>query len=94
MGGPWTQEQVEYELQASQANAVPRLRQMPGYRGLLFLLDRSTGQSMAVTLWENEQALRRSEEMARQVREQTVGGGPQPALIESIDRYEVLVRDA
>ena len=40
---------------------VPNAKQQPGFAGLLLLTDRATGKSLAVSLWETEAALTRSE---------------------------------
>jgi hypothetical protein len=61
---------------------------MTGYQGILFLGDRWSGKSIAVTLWESEAAMRESEEAANKLRAETSEGGEE---ILSVERFEVLV---
>ena len=58
--------------------------------GAILLVDRQTGDAIAITLWEDEQALRASEEAANALRAgaaQEMGASQQP----SVARYEVAV---
>jgi hypothetical protein len=70
------------------SEALPGIREVGGQGGIL-LVDRSSGKTMAITLWPDEEAMRASEEAAnelrRRVTEQMSAGEPQ------VDRYEVAV---
>lgn len=70
-------------------NVVPFTREQGG-KGALLLVDRQTGAAVAITLWEDEEALRASEEQANALRAQAAGemGASQPPTVE---RYEVAV---
>lgn len=70
-------------------NVVPFTREGGG-KGSILLVDREGGNAIAITLWEDEQALRASEERANAVRAQaadamSVTGQP------TVARYEVAV---
>jgi hypothetical protein len=70
-------------------NVVPFTREEGG-RGALLLVDRSSGSAVAITLWEDEQALRASEEQANVLRAdaaEQMGASRQP----DVARYEVAV---
>jgi hypothetical protein len=41
-----------------------KVEQTPGSRGLFYMVDHQTGKAMAITLWDTEQALAESQEMA------------------------------
>lgn len=69
---------------------VPAAQAQPGFLGLLSLIDRETGVSLAVTLWESEQAMRASEEAADRLRDDSAAHTG--ARITSVERYEVSVR--
>ncbi len=71
------------------ANLLPRVLEMDGNRGAIFLMDRETGKTMTITLWDSEEAMRASEEKANQVR----GDAAQTtsASIGSIERFEAPV---
>jgi heme-degrading monooxygenase HmoA len=68
---------------------IPMLREIPGFDGVLSLVDRSSGRSLTITLWDSEEALRTSEEQASQLRSQAAGdlGATAPP---QVDRYEVV----
>ena len=69
-------------------NVVPFARD--GGKGAILLVDRKTGKAIAITLWEDEQALNASDERANALRAdaaQQLGATQQP----TVDRYEVAV---
>src|SRR5262249_50316895 len=70
-------------------NVVP-FAQEQGGKGSLLLIDRASGKALAITLWEDEQALRASEERANALRAQAAEemGASQQA---GVERYEVAV---
>ena len=71
-------------------NALPGVQAEAGNRGGILLIDRDTGRGIAITLWEDENAMRASEERANELRAQAadaMGAGEAPA----VERYEVAV---
>ena len=63
--------------------------QLPGEKGILVLGDRQSGKSIAITFWENEQAMRKSEKAANKLRSDIAeGAGSQ---IVGVERFEVLI---
>lgn len=69
-----------------------RVAEMPGSLGLYYLVDRETGRTMSITLWENEQAMRDSDEPASRLRDETTSAAG--ATVTSIERYEVVTQPA
>jgi hypothetical protein len=70
-------------------NVVPFTHEQGG-KGAILLVDRQTGSAIAITLWEDEQTLRASEERANALRAQAaeeIGASEQP----TVERYEVAV---
>jgi heme-degrading monooxygenase HmoA len=67
-------------------NVVPFAREHG--KGAILLVDRQSGEAIAITLWENEEAMRASEESANSLRAQAAGqmGAAQTP---TIGRYEV-----
>ena len=63
------------------------LEQMDGFSQAFFLVDRSSGKAMSITMWESEQAMSASVAKADELRKQgsEAGGGS----IESVEQYEV-----
>src|SRR6266516_3655479 len=47
---------VDESIREGREQIVPAVRQIPGCKGLLYLVDRSTGKAMSVTLWASEEA--------------------------------------
>jgi len=70
-------------------NVVPLITQERG-KGAILLVDRQNGEAMSITLWEDEEAMRASEESANSLRAQAadqMGATQMP----TISRYEVAV---
>jgi hypothetical protein len=70
------------------ANVVPFARDQG--KGAILLVDRQSGEAVAITLWEDEQALRATEESANALRADAAGemGAAQAP---TVGRYEVAV---
>jgi heme-degrading monooxygenase HmoA len=74
----------------AQEKIVPQLQTIPGFVGVLSLIDRTTGGSLAITLWDDEQAMAASEPEADRLRgDVRQGTGSE---IRTVDRYEVALR--
>ena len=61
-------------------------------KGSILLVDRNSGKALAITLWEDEGAMKASEESANALRSQAaeqMGASQQP----SVERFEVAVFD-
>src|SRR3989442_4000571 len=80
-------EAAEDGIRAVREQVLPAARNMPGFRGLLALIDRSTGKSLGVTLWATEEDMQASEAAADRLRSSSAqsGGGQ----VVSVERYEV-----
>jgi len=72
------------------ADTEKRVSDLPGALGLYYLVDRESGRTMSVTLWENEQAMRDSESASTQIRQDT--SSSVQAKIVGIERYEVVTQ--
>ena len=75
-------------IESFRANVVPLVREEG--KGAILLVDRQSGEAIAITLWEDEEALRASEESANSLRAQAadqMGAARTP----TIGRYEVAV---
>lgn len=69
-------------------NVVPFAREQG--KGAILLVDRASGEAVAITLWEDEQSLRASEESANALR---AGAADQMGATDApkVSRYEVAV---
>jgi heme-degrading monooxygenase HmoA len=58
-----------------QENVVPSYDDSEGFKGFTFLLDRSNGQAIGVSFWENEETMRATEDLGDQARKGTAEAG-------------------
>jgi heme-degrading monooxygenase HmoA len=75
-----------------QEQVLPQLQQLDGFKGFIALRDQGSGRVRGVSFWENEEALRATEEAAARIR-----GGVTEATggtIASVENYEVIVLEA
>lgn len=73
---------------ALEERVIPTARQQPGLKGAYWLFDSESGRGLGIGLWEDEEALRASEEIVRTTSaavSQATG-----AKVEGIDTYEVV----
>src|SRR5919202_1084370 len=61
--------QIDESTENVRSETAPRVRELPGNVGMIGLADRQSGRMTAITLWESEDALRRSEEQAKHMRD-------------------------
>jgi heme-degrading monooxygenase HmoA len=73
------------------SDIAPQVRAMSGSAGLLTMVDRDTGQSLSITLWESEEAMVNSREAANRVRSEAATSTG--STIVSVTEYEVGVAD-
>jgi hypothetical protein len=83
-------ERIDATVRQFEEEALPRLEQQPGFRGITVGVNYQGGQAVAIALWETEADMRRSEKLAAEAREQAVAtAGPSRTPI--VDHYEVVV---
>jgi hypothetical protein len=70
-------------------NVAPWVREQGG-RGAIMLVDRQAGNGMAITLWEDEEAMRASDQRADELR-RDAAEGMGAAEAPRVERYEVAV---
>lgn len=71
-------------------NVIPSVSQFAGFQGGFWLLDRSSGKGVGVTLFDTPASLKASDEAARQVRERSAQA--MQANISQPREYEVIAR--
>src|SRR5918998_1233751 len=72
-----------------QEQTLPQLQKMDGFKGFIALGDRNSGRLVGVAFWEDEDALRATEQEVSGVRSgaaDAVGG-----TVASVEQYEVVV---
>jgi heme-degrading monooxygenase HmoA len=83
-------ENLEEAERFVEQKVVPQVQSVPGFLGLLSMVDRTTGESLGITFWESEDAMRASEAEANRIRGDVSEGTG--AEIRTVDRYEVTLR--
>ena len=84
-------DQAEAGISDFREKVTPWVKGNGGPGGIL-LIDRETGKAVAITLWDDEEAMRQSEEAAnahrQRVTDEMQGSAP------TVERFEVAVFDA
>src|SRR2546427_1522311 len=66
---------------------IPRARELPGFLGGYWLVDRERGKILSVTVFESEEHVRQSDEAAAQIRQDA--GGSIGVTFTSVETWEV-----
>ena len=87
--GTWqgTDEELDRWIDRSREQVKPRIAEDPGLVAAYWLVDRSAGKGLIVTLWESEASMRASEQ-ARRERQAAMTTNTGAAV--TTDRYEVI----
>ena len=68
---------------------LPRSQSLPGFKGVLFLLDEKGGKSMGIVFYESEEVARANGEARDRLRKE--GTSEMGASISSLEGYEVVL---
>jgi hypothetical protein len=82
-------ESAEEGIRVVREQVLPAVRGLQGFKGMLALIDRSTGKSVGITLWASEEDLLASEDAAGRIRASSTQTGDGRVL--GVERYEVIV---
>lgn len=85
-------DKIDDDIALSRDQITRAVRELRGSRGVYYLVDRDRGRTMAVTLWEDAEAMRESEEAAARIREE--GTAEEGGTIVSVERFEVAFQPA
>lgn len=80
-------EDYDAGLTALRAKVLPDIQALSGYRGSVSLGERTTGRSVSVTFWADEQALAATRQAADQIRERAAATSGSRIL--DVTEYEV-----
>jgi heme-degrading monooxygenase HmoA len=75
-----------------QEQTLPQLQQMDGFKGFVALGDRNTGKLLGLAFWEDEEALRATEQEVSGVR--SGAADAVDGTVASVEQYEVVVYEA
>ncbi len=81
-------EQIDQGISQYREQTIPAVRSMAGFKGAYLLVDRNSGKSMGITMWDTEKDLKASAAAADKLRAQAskVTGSSSSPLVEI---YEV-----
>ena len=82
-------ELIDEGIRIGKKQVLPQARQLDGFRGVYFLVDRHSGKHLTITLWESEEAMRTSEQAARRLSSEDAEAAG--AMVQSMERYEVVL---
>ncbi len=82
-----TSERLDEGLRQIREDVVPQLQQQDGFKGFVVFDNRQSGKLIGFSLWESEQAMRASEEVADRTRRESAG--VMDDTIAGVERYEV-----
>jgi len=83
-GAPTRAKEDRESLEAT----VPKVREVPGLRGAIYLQDAASGKIVVVTLFGSKEEIEASREAANKIRENAVS--EMGATIESVDEFEIV----
>ena len=78
-------EQIDEAVEAKKGVLPTEFGHTEGMTGAMFLVDRERGTIIAVSVWQDEDAMRASEDEATRVREEVKGAGETA----TVERFEV-----
>lgn len=78
---------AEGDVTATSEALVRQVQDVPGFRGVYYLVDRASGKAKSLTLWDDEESMLASEERAARIREEAAHREGQ--RIVSVEHFEV-----
>ena len=82
-------ERMDAGLDKVKEDIVPSMRQMPGFKGIIGLVDRNSNTGITLSLWEDEQTMRQGEEEGTRLREEAAKA-MKAETEPMVNRYEVV----
>lgn len=83
--------QIDNANKTVQEMVLPPLKQQKGFKGYLGLVERQSGKSLAISLWESAADMQAAEEVANKVRSQSLAALHAEAPV--VERFEVPVHE-
>ena len=80
-------EQTAQGIRVARRQFLPAARLQEGFRGMYLMFDAEAGRSLAVTFWETEEDMARSEGAGRRARDASAEASGETVV--SVERYEV-----
>ena len=84
-------EQTAEGIRVARRQFLPVARLQEGFRGMYLMLDKQSGRSLAITLWETEEDMARSEGAVHRARAESAKASGN--AVYSVERYEVALSE-
>lgn len=78
---------AEGNLTANWEAVLNQVQEVPGFRGVYYLVDRASGRAKSLTLWADKEAMQASEGRGTRLREEAAQREGQRVV--SVERFEV-----
>lgn len=75
------------DIERSSREVLRQVQDLPGFRGMYLLVDRASGKSKSLTLWEDGPSMWESEARASDIRSQAAQREGEQVV--SVERFEV-----
>ncbi|MFF8913048.1 hypothetical protein ACF08M_06925 [Streptomyces sp. NPDC015032] len=75
------------DLTANWEATLQKVQEVPGFRGVYYLIDRASGKAKTLTLWDDEQTMQAGEGRTTRLREEVAHREGQRVV--SVERFEV-----
>jgi heme-degrading monooxygenase HmoA len=82
---------IDEGIEFIKGQILPAMTDLSGWKGVLGIVDRSTGRTKTITFWDTAESLRASEERATELR--TEAAAAMAETIKAVDRYEVMLSE-
>jgi heme-degrading monooxygenase HmoA len=81
-------ERMDQGIEQVRTEVLPEMKRLPGFRGLVGLIDRKANMGLTISFWESEEAMHGSEDAGEELR--TKAAKAMKAETEPmVNRYEV-----
>lgn len=81
---------IDEAVKLLETNVLPNVRNLPGFQGGFWIIDRASGKGAGVTLFDSSASLAANREAANAIRERTAA--QMPGKVGEFKEYEVLTR--
>jgi heme-degrading monooxygenase HmoA len=81
-------ERMDAGLDKVREDVLPAMRQIPGFKGIIGLVDRNANSGITISLWEDEQAMQQGEEEGARLRDEAAKA-MKAETEPMVNRYEV-----
>jgi heme-degrading monooxygenase HmoA len=83
-------ERMDAGIEKVREDILPAMRDMPGFKGIIGLVDRNANTGITISLWDDEQAMEHGEQEGARLREEAARA-MKAETEPMVNRYEVVL---